>query len=251
MDGLGDAPATTTPADPPALEPLQQVVGLGDPSATTTRAAPPDLEPLQVVFDMDETLLHVMEEEQAEVRRPGAETLLRDLYMDPRYEVAFFTAATQEHAAKRLRRLELSAGIPMGAIPRFFTEACGEIPCIKDLRRFRKSVKRSVLIDDRGFVNGICQFDNAVQVSAFTGGEGDTALSQVRDLLEALVGVENVPDALRAGITAEAFPSIERSELLSGKDLWPQTVQMFSGIIDSSSGHDHFAADQEICPEPS
>mmetsp|Transcript_83149 Transcript_83149/g.235556 ORF Transcript_83149/g.235556 Transcript_83149/m.235556 type:complete len:416 (+) Transcript_83149:89-1336(+) len=165
------------------------------------------LAPLLVVLDLDHTLVCSRDEvssgfdfqlargsQEAWVwKRPGLGLFL-DWLRRPGVEVAVYTAGSAAYADGVAAHLD-----PEGTLIRHQLSRgdCVLEPPAKDLCKLHHDLRRTVLIDD-SLLSFRLQPENGILVSAFLEtSNADLELLRVQDLLETLLGAEDVREVLR------------------------------------------------------
>jgi CTD small phosphatase-like protein 2 len=136
-----------------------------------------------LVLDLDETLVHYMEEgDEAYVQvRPYAELFINEL--SKFFEVVIFTAATEEYADIVLNELDKYNSISY-KLYRNHTIPKNNV-YIKDLNKLGRDLKKTIIIDNV-FENFNLHKDNGLHISDFLGDEKD---SELLELLEDLKSI--------------------------------------------------------------
>lgn len=185
--------------------------------------------PLIVALDLDGTLIHAHRHSDWPYdfscgqcdniyvsRRPGVFEFLKWI-RQPKFKVVVFTAGSADYAHLILADLDPTGQIVQEVLSR---AACLPSPkrdiFIKDLRKLTACMNRVVLVDNTPLAF-LLQPDNGILVKDWRSGHvNDTELARVRRILERLVDVSDVREALRHDTELESI-----SELLiqSANDL--------------------------------
>ncbi|KAK9844379.1 hypothetical protein WJX74_001674 [Apatococcus lobatus] len=191
------------PAEPPLLPPQ----------------SPEDAGKLTVVLDLDGTLVSSFTPRRAPHLPPGMNTYLvgKGSKLNPNgvfvverpelaaffkslssfAEVIMFTAGLEDYACPIADRLQSQYGAFKHRLYRPATVTSPTYPCIKDLSRLGRDLKRTVLVDDTplAFLN---QPDNGVPILGFRGDIDDRVLTEAMlPVLHRLADVKDVRPLLR------------------------------------------------------
>jgi Dullard-like phosphatase family protein len=138
-----------------------------------------------LVLDLDETLVHYMEEnDEAFVQvRPFTDFFLSE--MSKYYEVVIFTAATEDYADIILKELD-KTNLISHRLYRRHTSLQNEV-FLKDISKLGRDLKKTLIIDNIK-ENFSLQPKNGLQIKSFTGDESDCELfALVKDLKGSLI----------------------------------------------------------------
>ncbi|KAL0032835.1 hypothetical protein WJX77_001986 [Trebouxia sp. C0004] len=130
------------------------------------------------------------------VERPGLQEFFRQLSTFA--EIVLFTAGLEDYARPIVDALDHNYRFCFQGrrLYRPATVSCDLYPCIKDLSRLGRDLKRTVLIDDTplAFLN---QPDNGIPIFGFRGDVDDRMLTEAMlPLLESLIDAQDVRPAL-------------------------------------------------------
>ena len=163
------------------------------------KVVPPFLPPMDaskysytLVLDLDETLVHYIEEEnRAYVQvRPYADYFLTE--MGKYFEIVIFTAAAEDYADIVLNELDKNNSINF-KLYRKHTEQINGI-FIKDLSKLGRDISRVIIIDNNKD-NFSLQPENGLHICAFVGDQNDDELYYLKEDLMKIV--ESKEDDIR------------------------------------------------------
>ena len=139
-----------------------------------------------LVLDLDETLVHYVEdEESAYIQiRPGTEDFILDL--SNYFEIIIFTAALKNYADIVIDSIDPNNKI-MGRLYRNHTNKVGDIN-FKDLSKLGRDLKNVIIIDNNSCNFGL-QPKNGLVIKDFEGDENDDELDYLKEDLIKLVNL--------------------------------------------------------------
>ena len=148
-----------------------------------------------LVLDLDETLVHYVEdEESAYIQvRPGTEDFILDL--SNYYEIVIFTAALKNYADIVIDSIDPNKKI-IYRLYRNYTIKVGDIN-FKDLSKLGRDLKKVIIIDNNSSNFGL-QPKNGLKIKDFEGDENDEELDYLKEDLIQLYNYH--PDDVRVYI---------------------------------------------------
>lgn len=168
-----------------------------------------------LVLDLDETLVHssfrpvkapiVLEVEidgafhkVYVLKRPGCDEFLSHVLK--LYEVVIYTASMAKYADPLVDILD-----PKKETLRLFRESCSRVSgggYVKDLSLLGRDLRKVSIVDNSPTCYSL-QPHNAIPIKTWRGDPDDTELLDLIPILEALVGVDDVPATLKWVLTAD------------------------------------------------
>ena len=160
-----------------------------------------------LVLDLDETLVHYVEdEESAYIQvRPGTEDFILDL--SNYYEIVIFTAALKNYADIVIDSIDPNKKI-IYRLYRNYTIKVGDIN-FKDLSKLGRDLKKVIIIDNNSANFGL-QPKNGLKIKDFEGDENDEELDYLKEDLIQLYNYH--PDDVRVYIPDIQKKMDKRSE---------------------------------------
>eukprot|EP00826_Nyctotherus_ovalis_P038571 TRINITY_DN3620_c0_g5_i1.p2 TRINITY_DN3620_c0_g5~~TRINITY_DN3620_c0_g5_i1.p2 ORF type:complete len:175 (-),score=40.94 TRINITY_DN3620_c0_g5_i1:150-674(-) len=134
---------------------------------------------LTLVMDLDETLIHYKEEENAILVRPGANQFLKVL--SKYYEIVVFTAALQDYADWAIDYIDPDGCVKYRLYRQHTTFSGGGF--IKDLSKLGRDIKKVIIVDNVKD-NFQLQEENGIWIKSWDDDLEDNALFELCQLLK-------------------------------------------------------------------
>ncbi|CAD8046356.1 unnamed protein product [Paramecium primaurelia] len=145
-----------------------------------------------LVLDLDETLVHFIEETQEVLIRPYTEIFLEQ--MGKHFEIVIFTAGIQSYADKIIDKIDIM-NVVKHRLYRHHTFSQGNV-MLKDLSTLGRPLSKTIIVDNNPY-NFVLQPHNGIKIKAWIGDEKDRALVELMQFLIKLTKYEDIRIGLK------------------------------------------------------
>ncbi|CAD8049660.1 unnamed protein product [Paramecium sonneborni] len=145
-----------------------------------------------LVLDLDETLVHFIDETQEVLIRPYTQIFLEQ--MAKHFEIVIFTAGLQSYADKIIDKID-SMNVVKHRLYRHHTFLQGNV-MLKDLSTLGRPLSKIIIVDNNHY-NFVLQPHNGIKIKSWVGDDKDRALVELMQYLVKLMKYEDIRIGLK------------------------------------------------------